>query len=75
MSRRAQILSLLQSGRSTTSTLSYLLDAPEPSIRRDIQQLRREGHNISFADANGVYCYERPSSAVVPDVENRGFDV
>ena len=36
--------------------LQNLLGAPAASIRRDIQGLRREGHNISFA-MRGDYTY------------------
>ena len=43
------ILSTLQSGSATVYTLAGLLDCPEASVRRDIQALRREGHNITFA--------------------------
>ncbi len=39
----------------TASHISSLIDAPEPSIRRSIQTLRREGFNISFASPTGRY--------------------
>ena len=39
----------------TTFGLSVNLGIPEASIRRDIQSLRKLGHNISFASPNGVY--------------------
>ena len=48
------ILSTLQSGSATVWTLASMLDCPEASIRRDVQALRREGHNIAFA-LNGEY--------------------
>ena len=48
------ILSTLQSGSATVYTLASLLDCPEASIRRDIQKLRAESHNIAFA-LNGEY--------------------
>jgi biotin operon repressor len=43
------ILSILTSGSATVYTLASMLDCPEASIRRSIQQLRAEGHNIAFA--------------------------
>jgi len=53
---KKKILSLLETGEQTTSSISLILNVPEPSIRRAIQELRRDGYNISFADErNGIY--------------------
>lgn len=40
----------------TAGLLAFDFNVPEPSIRRAIQVLRREGFNISFA-LNGGYVY------------------
>lgn len=54
--RQQQILSYFGSrGQATSSELAFETGAPEASIRRDIQALRRAGYNISFASPNGVY--------------------
>ncbi len=57
MSRRqAVILGHLQSGPYSVYTLADILGAPDASVRRDIQALRRLGHNINDArDNNGLY--------------------
>ena len=52
--RLDMILNTLMSGSATVYTLASLLDCPEASIRRDVQKLRSEGHNIAFA-LNGEY--------------------
>lgn len=53
---KKKILNLLQTGEQTTSSMSLVLGVPEPSIRRAIQELRRDGYNICFADErNGIY--------------------
>ncbi len=53
--RQRDILHLLETGGRTSSELAHLLDAPEPSIRRSIQTLRKAGWNISFAGYDGIY--------------------
>lgn len=57
--RQRQILGFLILGPRTSSEISHLLGdgVPEPSIRRDIQALRRAGYNISFASnyGDGIY--------------------
>lgn len=57
MSRRQYlILDIFDAkGSATTSEIAFETGAPEASIRRDIQALRRAGYNISFASPNGVY--------------------
>lgn len=54
-SRNQQILHMLQDGPHTSSSLAQVLECPEPSVRRSIQELRRDGYNISFADYTGLY--------------------
>lgn len=56
-SRKDRILDIFQRMyRVSLSSLAVALGAPEASIRRNIQELRREGHNISFA-MRGTYTY------------------
>lgn len=67
MSARQQTIlnALISYGRLSSFDLSRWVDwnnpPPEASIRRDIQALRRLGHNISFASANGYYTLGRPN--------------
>ncbi len=51
VNRNDCILHALQTGEQTTSQLALICDSPEPSVRRSIQELRRDGYNISFAGA------------------------
>jgi hypothetical protein len=46
-----KILKELQIGEQTSSQLALIASCPEPTIRRSIQELRREGFNICFAGA------------------------
>lgn len=52
-----QILKQLVKGAESASNLALILEAPQPSIRRAISQLRSDGHNISFSGdgANQIY--------------------
>ncbi len=50
MSRKDCILKALQIGEESASNLALVCDCPRESIRRTIQKLRRDGHNICFAD-------------------------
>ena len=60
--RKDRILTIFQAlYRVSLDYIASSIGAPEASVRRDIQGLRREGHNISFA-MRGVYTYR--SSAV-----------
>jgi biotin operon repressor len=43
-------------GPSTQSQIALWLDMPEPSVRRVIQELRGEGHNITFITGRNA-CY------------------
>ncbi len=58
-SRNDQILDILKSAGSwgtTASAIAYELSCPEPSVRRSIQELIREGNHISYAGkGTGVY--------------------
>lgn len=48
--RKTRIIGILQvGGVESAANLARILDCPEPSVRRDIQSLRRDGWNISFA--------------------------
>lgn len=54
--RQSAILTLLQNGPSTGYSLADAINAPDASVRRDIQALRRAGYNINDArDNNGLY--------------------
>lgn len=54
--RQATILRELQSGAASAYTLAGIVNAPDASVRRDIQALRRAGWNINDArDNNGLY--------------------
>ncbi len=51
--RNDQILQALKvagSWGTTASAIAYELSCPEPSVRRSIQELIREGHCISYAN-------------------------
>lgn len=62
--RNARIIQLFEDsvdpltkvGTVTLGTLVLMTDAPEASIRRSIQTLRKQGHNITFG-LNGEYTY------------------
>ena len=59
--RQQSVLSMLEAwGMSglTTSAIARDIGAPEPSIRRTIQELIRLGHNISYA-SDGLYYYRK----------------
>lgn len=54
--RKNSILAILQSGPASVYSLASRLDAPDASVRRLVQVLRQEGHNILDArDNNGQY--------------------
>lgn len=53
--RNLDIYRLLLTGEQTSSQLAMLCGCPEASIRRSIQELRRDGYRISFASATGIY--------------------
>lgn len=53
VSRKECIIRALQTGgEESASNLARICDCPEASIRRTIQELRRDGHNIAFADVH-----------------------
>ena len=56
--RQLRILTLLRRDiKVSTSTLAAEVDAPEASVRRDIQVLRRQGYSIGYATDDGLYRY------------------
>ena len=46
--RQTRILDILRDGDATSHYITQQLDAPMASVRRDIQSLRRAGHNIPY---------------------------
>jgi len=46
---KERIIERLKLGEDSSANLAKVLDCPEASIRRDIQSLRRDGWNITFA--------------------------
>ena len=48
-----KILHALGYGPQTVQELGRLTGLSYASVRRTVQELRAEGHNISFANANG----------------------
>lgn len=58
MSPAAQrvLLALRKWGPNTASQLQLLLSMPQPSVRRCIQELIDEGHNITFVTGRNA-CY------------------
>jgi biotin operon repressor len=52
MTRKDCILKALQSGEESASNLARVCECPQASVRRTIQELRRDGFNIAFADVN-----------------------
>jgi len=54
MTQKDRILFYLCKGEQSAPGLARLLDTPVPSIRRAIQALRAEGHNISFSNEQGA---------------------
>jgi biotin operon repressor len=61
----ARVLKLLQKyGADTGSNLALVLGVPEPSVRRSIQELIDEGHNITFTTgSNKCYMLVEPAPA------------
>jgi len=47
MSRNQRILELLTIGPQMSEALARALDCPEASIRRNVQELRKQGHRIN----------------------------
>jgi biotin operon repressor len=45
-SRQDRLISLTTGGEISIDTVARILDCPEASVRRDIQELRREGYYI-----------------------------
>lgn len=62
--RQRTIVGILRDGSATTQTMAQTLDAPEASVRRNIQELRREGYHIS--SWQGLWALEQaPAEASV----------
>ena len=56
--RNEKILSRLSiGGEESASNLALILDCPVPSVRRSIQELRADGHNISFSGSGSGELY------------------
>jgi DNA-binding IclR family transcriptional regulator len=54
--KRNAVLDYLRKWKSDTdSNIALSLDMPAPSVRRCIQELIHEGHNVTFASATGLY--------------------
>lgn len=50
MTTKETVLFTLRTGGSfSDSQIAMAVGRPEPSVRRAIQELRKDGHNISFA--------------------------
>ena len=73
INRKAYILSELQCGPATAYRLAQRLDCPEASVRRSIQQLRADGHNISFSLV-GMGEYRLGVSTTIPIAIKETFD-
>lgn len=54
-SRYQDILALLASGSRTASEIATIIGCPAASVRRTLQELRTQGHNIAFASPTGLY--------------------
>ncbi len=55
ITRKIKVLAILIKGAQSSAGIARILDVPEASVRRDIQALRRDGHNISFAGNDSLY--------------------
>lgn len=57
--RKRAILNAIERAPQTAYGLSQLTGAPQPSVRRLVQSLRNEGHDISYAfiEEGGFYRY------------------
>lgn len=56
-SRNEKTLNQLRKGEESASNLALILDCPIPSVRRSIQELRSDGHNISFSGQGSSELY------------------
>lgn len=72
--RNERIVSLTSTGWLSMNTLSRLLDCPEASIRRSIQELRAEGYYLVLNQGQ-VCCHGKRTAIVYQDPsENIGGD-
>jgi len=55
-----KVLSYLQKHYSdTASNIATVLDIHEASVRRLIQEIIADGHNVTYANGSGVYTYSK----------------
>ncbi len=77
-SRNRAILKYLlsQGGEASASQIAFQLDCPQASVRRSIQELRREGWNISESGApEWLYRLDKAQTAITgtqPATTNQG---
>lgn len=72
--RNERIVSLTSTGWLSMNTLSRILDCPDASIRRSIQELRAEGYYLVL-DQGQVRCHGRRTAIICQDPsENIGGD-
>jgi biotin operon repressor len=62
MTRREQILDTLEFGPASTAALAGILNAPEASVRRNIQELRAEGHYIEYGGGRARLVSSAPAA-------------
>lgn len=73
MTRNERLLSLISNTWLSMWTLSQVLDCPEASIRRSIQELRREGYSIVL-DQGQARSWGLRSALIADDSTNVGGD-
>jgi DeoR/GlpR family transcriptional regulator of sugar metabolism len=61
--RQQQILDILHNRSASTYVLSLHTDAPEATVRRNIQRLRDLGHNIVYRNGFASLQEPEPTSA------------
>lgn len=71
--RKRAILNAIERGPQNAATLATLSGAPQASVRRLVQSLRNEGHDISYAfvEEGGLYRYTAPLNS---DGDEMGTD-
>jgi biotin operon repressor len=63
MTRNERIIHLTSTGWLSMNSLSRLLDCPEASIRRSIQELRRDGYYVVL-DQGQARCYGKRTALI-----------
>ena len=61
--RNERLLSLISRGEASMHTLSILFGCPEASIRRSLQELRRDDYHIVVVEG-WVKCYGKRSALI-----------